>query len=106
MTSFPGLISGKACDESFDPLARLLSTRTRGLPVVLSKHELASNRDGCIHIRFPGFELEPLTQVYRRLDENTYRYESGGGRFAADLQVNETGFVTNYPGIWQAEAFI
>jgi hypothetical protein len=42
--------------------------------------------------------------VYRRLDEITYRYESADGQFVADLQVNRTGFVTNYPGIWQAEA--
>jgi hypothetical protein len=55
-------------------------------------------------LRFPGFELEPLAQVYRRVDAGTYRYESGGGPFVADLQVNAAGFVTDYPGIWQAEA--
>jgi hypothetical protein len=31
------------------------------------------------------------------------RYESAGGKFIAELQVNETGFVTRYPDFWQAE---
>ncbi len=38
------------------------------------------------------------------LDENTYRYESAGGQFVADLKVNRSGFVIDYPGLWQAEA--
>jgi hypothetical protein len=54
-------------------------------------------------LRFPGFNLEPLEQRYQRLDENLFRYESGGGRFFADLRVNKTGFVTDYPDIWIAE---
>jgi hypothetical protein len=54
-------------------------------------------------LRFPSFELEPLAQLYRRVDESTYRYESGGGKFGADLKVDSVGFVTDYPGIWEAE---
>lgn len=27
-------------------------------------------------LKFPSFELEPLSQVYSRIDESTYRYES------------------------------
>ncbi len=40
-------------------------------------------------------ELEALAQVYRRVDESTHRYESGGGNFGADLNVDSVGFVTN-----------
>ena len=54
-------------------------------------------------LRFPSFKLEPLEQRYTRLEENIYRYESGG-QFVVDLQVNQAGFVTDYPGIWQAES--
>jgi hypothetical protein len=54
-------------------------------------------------LRFPSFQLELLSQHYRRLDETTYRYESAGGQFVADLKVNKSGFVVEYPGIWQAE---
>jgi len=54
-------------------------------------------------LRFPSFKLELLPQQYRRLDETTYRYESAGGRFVADLKVNKSGFVLEYPGIWRSE---
>jgi len=53
---------------------------------------------------FPSFRLEPLEQRYRRVAAPTYRYESGDGTFATDLEVNEAGFVTRYPGSWEAEA--
>ena len=54
-------------------------------------------------LRFPSFKLEPLSQVYTRLDEFTYRYSSNEGEFVADLTVDEVGFVTDYPGLWEAE---
>ena len=50
---------------------------------------------------FPSLTLEPLDQRYRRLDVTTYRYESAGGRFVADLQVNAAGLVVRYPGLWE-----
>jgi hypothetical protein len=49
----------------------------------------------------PVFGLEPLDQFYRRTGEASYRYENGGGAFVTDLRVNATGFVTEYPGVWQ-----
>lgn len=55
-------------------------------------------------LKFPGFTLEQLPQQYHRLEDRLYRYESGGGKFVADLKVNQTGFVVDYPGIWVAEA--
>ena len=45
-----------------------------------------------------------MSQIYRRVDESIYRYESGGGSFVADLEFDGVGFVTNYPGVWQAAA--
>lgn len=55
-------------------------------------------------LRFPSFTLEPLAQRYHRLEEESYRYESGNGQFVADLRVNQAGFVVDYPGIWQVES--
>ena len=49
-------------------------------------------------LRFPSFTLEPLVQTYRRTGAHTYRYESGGGRFTADLEVDDDGVVVHYPG--------
>ena len=48
--------------------------------------------------------LEPLEQVYRRVGEREYEYESAGGAFRARLQVNEHGLVTRYGEYWTAEA--
>jgi hypothetical protein len=42
--------------------------------------------------------------LWRRLDSATYRYESAGSQFVADLQVNAIGVVTEYPHLWQLEA--
>ncbi|HEX6862841.1 MAG TPA: putative glycolipid-binding domain-containing protein, partial [Thermoanaerobaculia bacterium] len=47
-----------------------------------------------------GFALERLGQVYTRLDESHYRYESGGGRFVRDLAVDADGLVREYPDFW------
>ena len=58
---------------------------------------------GCCWLRFPSFALEPLEQVYRRLDAGTYRYESAGGSFVRELAVDDAGFVTLYPGLWESE---
>lgn len=100
------LLDGRECisvegctdvDLEFSPSTNLLPIRRLNL-----RHgEAAAVRTAWL--RFPGFGLEPLDQVYRRIDEGTYRYESGGGSFAADLEVNAAGFVTSYPGFWRLE---
>ncbi len=54
-------------------------------------------------LRFPSFTLEPLEQLYQRIDGSTYRYESAGGRFIVELRVNDAGFVTHYPNFWHVE---
>jgi uncharacterized protein len=51
-------------------------------------------------IRFPELTVEPLPQQYSRLDESRYRYSSAGGRFLAQLEVDEHGLVTSYGQIW------
>ena len=51
-------------------------------------------------VRFPELTLEPLPQEYLRLAERRYRYSSAGGRFVAELEVDEQGLVTTYGQIW------
>lgn len=58
---------------------------------------------GAAWLRFPSFKLERLDQVYSRLDQTTYRYESNDGEFVAELKVNAFGLVTNYPELWEEE---
>jgi len=84
-------------DLSFSPATNLLPIRRLELEVGTEAPVRAA------WLRFPSFRLEPLDQVYRRLDAGTYRYSSGGGKFVADLKVNAAGFVTLYPDFWVAE---
>jgi uncharacterized protein len=84
-------------DLNFSPSTNLLPIRRLGLAV----GETASIR--AAWLRFPTFTLEPLDQSYTRVSEDTYRYESGGGRFTAQLKIDASGFVTDYPPAWRAE---
>lgn len=83
-------------DLNFSPSTNLLPIRRLGLAVGQEAQVRAA------WLRFPTFTLEPLGQVYRRTGVATYRYESGGGRFVAELEVNSAGFVTRYANFWQA----
>lgn len=105
----PGVwrLDGEACDAvrgcvdvdlSFSPSTNVLPIRRLDLPVGRFADVRAA------WLRFPQLTLEPLDQRYQRIRPMTYRYESGGGAFTADLEVNAAGFVTEYPGLWEAEA--
>ncbi|HET9913532.1 MAG TPA: putative glycolipid-binding domain-containing protein, partial [Anaerolineales bacterium] len=85
-------------DLNFSPSTNLLPIRRLHLAIGEAAEVKAA------WLRFPSFKLELLPQQYRRLDETTYRYESAGGQFVAELKANRSGFVVDYPGIWQAEA--
>jgi hypothetical protein len=99
-------LNGQRCDEvsgcididlNFSPSTNLLPIRR----LKLAENEQSSVR--AAWLRFPTFQLEPLEQLYRHVAGPTYRYESAGGTFVADLEVNEVGFVTRYPGVWEIE---
>ena len=51
----------------------------------------------------PADTLEPFPteQLYARLDERLYRFETGDGSFTADISVDEHGLVTDYPGLFE-----
>jgi uncharacterized protein len=84
-------------DLNFSPSTNLLPIRRLRLEIGQQAEVKAA------WLRFPSFGLEPLSQVYSRLDEFTYRYSSNDGKFVRDLKVNEFGLVTDYPGLWQVE---
>ena len=85
-------------DLAISPSTNLLPIRRLALAVGQEEEVRAA------WLRFPGFRLERLDQVYRRTGLTTYRYESAGGSFVAELEVNDVGLVTLYPKIWEAEA--
>lgn len=84
-------------DLNFSPSTNLLPIRRLGLAV--GEHGPVS----AAWLRFPSFELERLDQVYRRLADDVYRYESADGAFTRDLTVDAAGFPTEYPDFWTAE---
>jgi uncharacterized protein len=84
-------------DLGFSPSTNLLPIR---------RLELAVGEEAAVTaawLPFPSLVFERLPQVYRREGEGTYRYASSGGVFVRRLEVNPAGFVTSYPGLWQAE---
>ncbi|HMB91113.1 MAG TPA: putative glycolipid-binding domain-containing protein [Rhodothermales bacterium] len=85
-------------DLGFSPSTNLLPIRRHALEVGTSAEVVAA------WLPFPSLTFEPLAQVYRREDGQTYRYESWGGAFVRVLEVNAGGLVTHYPGLWKAEA--
>ena len=84
-------------DLNFSPSTNLLPIRRLNLSIGQQAPVNAA------WLRFPTFELERLEQIYHRVDQTTYRYESNGGSFVSELKVNDFGLVTNYPGLWEAE---
>jgi len=85
-------------DLNFSPSTNLLPIRRLDLAIGAEATVRAA------WLRFPSFTLEPLEQVYRRIDAATYRYESAGGTFVAELEVDDAGLVTFYPTFCRAEA--
>jgi hypothetical protein len=55
-------------------------------------------------VRFPELTIEPLPQRYMRLAERRYRYESAGGAFVVEIEVDDLGLVTTYEGGWRRVA--
>ena len=87
-------------DLNFSPSTNLLPIRR--LNLTIGQQALVK----AAWLKFPSFELQPLSQVYSRIEESTYRYESGDGQFTADLKVDRVGFVRDYPGIWQSAELV
>ncbi|HWO01596.1 MAG TPA: putative glycolipid-binding domain-containing protein [Blastocatellia bacterium] len=84
-------------DLNFSPSTNLLPIRRLDLAVGEQAEVQAA------WLRFPSFTLERLEQVYRRIDAETYRYESAGGAFVTEIQVNAAGLVTRYPNFCDVE---
>ena len=54
-------------------------------------------------LSFPELSFEPLEQVYRRVAQERYEYESDSGRFRATLDLDRAGLMRRYGEFWIAE---
>ena len=91
----------EGCDDidlGFSPATNLLPIRRLALPVGAQSIVRAA------WIRFPELTAEVLEQTYTHLSADRYLYESAGGAFRRELQVDAFGCVIDYPGLWHAEA--
>lgn len=84
-------------DLNFSPVTNSLPIRRLNLAVGEKSPVRAA------WLSFPEFQLEPLDQVYERTGKRKYHYESDGGSFTTDLEVNDFGLIVNYPDLWQIE---
>jgi hypothetical protein len=99
-TQYPEVAGCIDLDLNFSPSTNLLPVRRLNLELGQESPVRAA------WLRFPELTLEPLEQLYRRVGAGTYHYESAGGSFVAELVVDAAGFVTRYPGLWEAEVII
>jgi hypothetical protein len=100
-------VDGSAATDEAEALRGLIDVdlgvtpSTNTLPIRrLAPHVGATVDVTAAWVRFPELTVEPLPQRYTRLSERRYRYESGGGAFVAELEVDELGLVVTYEGGW------
>lgn len=77
---------------------------TNTLPIRRSPLAIGETRQ-FVMAYIPADTLEPYPdeQSYTRLSERVYRFENGKGDdyFTADITVDDLGFVTEYPGLFE-----
>lgn len=81
-------------DLGFSPITNTLPIRRLALGVGAAATVRAA------WLRFPDLEFQVLEQRYERVGDSTYIYESAGGRFRAELEVDRTGIVLRYGDYW------
>ena len=87
----------QGCDDvdlAVTPATNTLAIRRLNLQVGSSASIIAA------WIKFSDLTVQPLSQRYTRVAQNTYRYESNTG-FSAEIVVDDLGLVTAYPGGWE-----
>jgi hypothetical protein len=94
----PGVAGCLDIDLAFTPATNILPLRRLGLAVGESSEMTVA------WLRFPELTVEPLPQRYTRLDERRVLYESSGGAFTAEIEVDELGLVVRYPPFWERAA--
>jgi hypothetical protein len=86
-------------DLAFTPATNLLAIRR------LRFEEGRETAAAAAWLDYPHARLMPLMQFYTPLGGGAFRYRAPEAAYEAVLGVHETGFVTEYPGLWSGEVF-
>ena len=90
----PELAPAVDVDLVLTPLTNTLAIQRLALAVGSSAEIITAWVD------VPSFEVHPDPQRYTRTGVNTYLFESLDSDFRAEITVDESGFVVDYPGLF------
>jgi hypothetical protein len=96
--SVPGLESYVDLDLGFTPATNLPQLRR----VALAVGQAADVPVAWLDVS--SGSLTALPQRYERRSEATYWYEAPSVNYEGLLEVDSTGFIRRYPGLWEAES--
>jgi hypothetical protein len=95
---FAGLAGCVDVDISITPSTNTLPIRRLGLLDLA----VGEARDvTAAWVSFPDLSVQALPQRYTRLAPGRFAYESGGGSFRTELEVDDAGLVVSYPPFWR-----
>jgi hypothetical protein len=79
-----------------------ISPATNSLPIRRLNLAVGESREiSAVWVRFPSLTLERLDQRYTRIGDRLYQYEAPTLNFQAKIEVDESGIVVNYEGLWR-----
>ncbi len=85
-------------DLGISPSTNTLPIRRLDLPVGSSADVTAA------WVKFPSLQIIRLDQRYTHVADGRYAYESAGGEFRAEIEIDEFGLVKKYGNYWTAIA--
>ena len=91
----PRLDGALDVDISATPLTNTLAIARLGLPVGTSAEIVTA------YVAVPELTTAPDPQRYTRLGEHLYRFESLDSDFTREIEVDDDGFVVEYPGLFR-----
>lgn len=94
-TEMPQLDEAEDVDLSFTPATNLMP--------LMRLPEVGRLQMTAAWLRLPGPSVSPLRQSYTRERGHLVRYAAQETGFETLLSVGPHGFVTHYPGLWEAE---
>ncbi len=79
-----------------------LTPFTNSLPInALQLSEGESAEFDLVYFDILEITIRKDRQKYTRMPGNAYRFENEGGNFTADISVDDEGFVTHYPNLFE-----